>query len=425
MSRLACARPLPYDSGPCTSPRLPSSVLKLTTLAPYVPSPAMPHAGGVFLFHYLHEMAHHAAVTLVAPATPENEAESVRSTLPCRVVTVPRPGGSSYPILRALTYPADVYRAITIGWWIERAFHRSGPARAAIASADLVEIQWTEMARLLGLVHDVAPDMPTSLLALEVLTETFVRRRDHGRALIARLASRVRASRSARVEAALLDRADLILAFSYKDLASLSRNGVDRPGLIVPPWISVPANSPPPSTHANVLFVGAMNRPENSGAVDWFLEHVWPSVRKAVPAANFVIAGAKPPHSLRNDPGQGVQVTGFVTDLEPLYADAAVVVAPLQVGSGVKFKVLEAMARAVPVVASSVGAEGIEGPMYARVDDPSAMAEAVVSALTDRQPAVAAGAEARRWVLSAYDFPSGVERIARRYQQMVDGEMVP
>ena len=80
-------------------------------------------------------------------------------------------------------------------------------------------------------------------------------------------------------------------------------------------------------------------------------------------------------------------MTGYVDDLDPFYRDAFVFVAPLRLGAGLKFKVLDAMAYGLPVVATSVAAEGIleqcgPGCFAAVTDDPRRMAEAIVKLFT-------------------------------------------
>ena len=121
-------------------------------------------------------------------------------------------------------------------------------------------------------------------------------------------------------------------------------NGVELPPLV----------EPAPATH-RVLFVGSLNSVFNRRGLEWFFSRVWPEVTAGVPDARLAIAGGGPSLDLPD----GVEQLGFVEDLEPVYAQAQLCVAPLLSGAGTRLKVLEAMARARPVVATSVGAEGL------------------------------------------------------------------
>ncbi len=113
-----------------------------------------------------------------------------------------------------------------------------------------------------------------------------------------------------------------------------------------------------------VVFTGAMDYWPNVDAAVWFAGEVLPRLRERHPAVRFYIVGRSPApavQALAADGGHGVVVTGTVDDVRPYLAHAAVVVAPLRIARGIQNKVLEAMAMARPVVASTACA----GPIAA------------------------------------------------------------
>lgn len=111
----------------------------------------------------------------------------------------------------------------------------------------------------------------------------------------------------------------------------------------------------------HILFVGGFRHPPNVDAVQWFAREVLPLIRTNRPDARLVVAGSNPPPEITELAGDGIEVTGYVSDerLAQLYDGARVVVAPLLYGAGMKGKVLEALANGVPVVTTTVGAEGL------------------------------------------------------------------
>jgi glycosyltransferase involved in cell wall biosynthesis len=110
-----------------------------------------------------------------------------------------------------------------------------------------------------------------------------------------------------------------------------------------------------------VLFVGSMDYHANEDAVLHFASDVWPCLRQKWPRLGFTIAGRRTSDRIRRLSSiEGVEVTGTVHDVRPFYREAVAAVAPLRVGGGSRLKILEAMAAGVPVVASSLGAEGLE-----------------------------------------------------------------
>nr|WP_239523303.1 glycosyltransferase family 4 protein [Geodermatophilus normandii] len=155
-----------------------------------------------------------------------------------------------------------------------------------------------------------------------------------------------------------------------------------------------------------VLFVGALWRRENEDAALWLLRDIWPRVRERVPEARLTIAGADPTAPLRREVtvADGVELTGHVESLAPYYRRASVAVAAMRLGAGVKLKCIVAMMWGVPVVATSVGAEGVEGPdvFLAVEDDATDLADTVVRALTQPGPALEVAARAHSWSHAQY-----------------------
>lgn len=161
-----------------------------------------------------------------------------------------------------------------------------------------------------------------------------------------------------------------------------------------------------PEEPATILFFGAMSFPPNVSAVLHFYNDILPLVRQAMPSARFIIAGRDPAPqiaALASDPL--VTVTGMVDDMRPWLARSAVVVCPMVSGSGIKNKVLEAMAMARPIVSTTLGIEALEvsnGREVLIEDAPAAFASALVKLLGDP--------EARRRISLA-----GRDLVMRRY----------
>ncbi len=141
-----------------------------------------------------------------------------------------------------------------------------------------------------------------------------------------------------------------------------------------------------------IVFVASMDYHANVDAAVYFARDIWPALRQRfregfgehdAPEARFTIVGRSPTPevlALRNLPG--VEVTGTVPDVRPYYREAVAVVVPLRVGGGTRLKILEAMAAGVPVVSTTLGAEGLEvdpGRDLLTADTPAAMVEAIVS----------------------------------------------
>jgi glycosyltransferase involved in cell wall biosynthesis len=136
-----------------------------------------------------------------------------------------------------------------------------------------------------------------------------------------------------------------------------------------------------------LVFVGGFNHLPNLDGLSWFVKGVWPRVYETVPEAHLTIIGSNTPADVQEfNSLPGVEVMGFVPDINPYLDRAAVSIAPLRYGAGMKGKVVEAMACGLPVVTTSVGAQGISalsGEHLLVADNEADFAQALVGLLQD------------------------------------------
>ncbi|MFT8719678.1 glycosyltransferase [Acetobacter sp.] len=160
-----------------------------------------------------------------------------------------------------------------------------------------------------------------------------------------------------------------------------------RPHALVPFCFTPDRSERPIAAGTTILFVGGFGHPPNVDAALWLVREIMPKVRARVPDVKLVLAGSKPAAEVRDLACPDVTVTGFVSneELEHLYASARVAVVPLRFGAGVKNKVLEALHHGLPLVTTSIGAEGITGLESAAsvADAAEGLAEALVALLKD------------------------------------------
>jgi hypothetical protein len=152
----------------------------------------------------------------------------------------------------------------------------------------------------------------------------------------------------------------------------------------------------------SLSFVGGFRHTPNVDAVSWFIEEIFPLIQAKVPDVVFRIVGSHVPpeiESLRGRPG--IEIVGFVEDTTFWLDEAAVSVAPLRYGAGMKGKVTEALSAGVPVVTTSIGAQGLgatSGLHLCIADTAKDFAETVVAALADPLAAERMGREGQRLI---------------------------
>lgn len=161
-----------------------------------------------------------------------------------------------------------------------------------------------------------------------------------------------------------LENADLVLTRTSRDFEVLVKNGLsaDKRNHILLPWVDfgeINFNVISDEKKINILFFGALWRPVNEEAIIYFIEQIFPILESKI-NLQFVIAGSKPSSKIKEYSSNKIIITGFVENISDLYSRTHITIAPLLSGSGIKGKVIQSLGFGVPVVATPVGAEGID-----------------------------------------------------------------
>lgn len=154
-----------------------------------------------------------------------------------------------------------------------------------------------------------------------------------------------------------------------------------------------------------MMFVGGFNHLPNVDAVKWFVEDIYPIIRekKDIP---FYIVGSNASEEIKALDGNGIVFKGFVSEeeLAELYATCRLAVVPLRYGAGVKGKVVEALYNGIPIVTTSVGAEGILGIENISVvkDKAHDLAEAILDLYDDEKRLETMAVQSQDYVKANY-----------------------
>ena len=228
---------------------------------------------------------------------------------------------------------------------------------------------------------------------------------------------RWQAPRVARLEREILRRAAGASCVSGRDARALASEGGEPP-LVVSNGVDLTRYvfRPEPSSEELVVFVGDLTWPPNLEGIRWFRSEVWPILARLRPSAKVEVLG-RGGESLQGLPYHGPPGLSFLgegADTRPLWRRAAVAIVPLLTGGGTRLKILEAGASGVPVVATPVGAEGLDFEAGREIElAPGApeFAEAVARLLAEPDARRSRAAAARRRVEGQY----GWEEIGRAF----------
>lgn len=172
-----------------------------------------------------------------------------------------------------------------------------------------------------------------------------------------------------------------------------------------------------------LVFTGVMGYAPNEDAALHFVEDIFPLVKAKRPQAQFWIVGSEPSERVRALTRiSGIHVTGQVDDVRPYVRSATVFVCPLRVGSGVKNKILAAMAMQKATVATSMSIDGldlVDNREVLLADDPQDFADKVVRLLTDQQAAQQLGVNGLTRVQGQYSWGAMGKMLETAIQSMM------
>lgn len=394
-------------------------ILQITPQLPYPPD----SGGRVANYHILKGLAQRHTMTLITFVTDET-APYVAALQPYCERIIPIQGRTTYSAWGMAsnlfsTTPYTIVKFFSEDMW--RAVREIGHS----GTIDLAHIDQLHMAQY---VHALPPELPVALRQQNI--ESVLMRRYAERAAnpMVRAYATLQAGRLYRYESGMAPRFDLCTTLTAVDAGTLSRMapgarieavpaGVDA-GYFHPDAVAV---SPDP---LRLVTTGDYNWAPTADGLTHFVQNIYPLIRRAVPDVRFSVVGRCPPASIRHGAeASGIDVSGRVEDVRAEILRASVFVVPTRIGSGIRLKILEAMALHRPVVSTRIGCEGIEAEhgVHLRVaDEPDEFAAHVVDLLRNplegRRMTEAAG----RLVRERYAWPALIERLSELYESALD-----
>jgi glycosyltransferase involved in cell wall biosynthesis len=249
-----------------------------------------------------------------------------------------------------------------------------------------------------------------------------------------KLLAKLEAKRVKRYEGQIVNQFDHTLAVTHEDQLALTEaaqtysreHGDNSPEIWVVP-IAVDTHSMTPLDRdpgsQTILTLGTLHYPPNADGIRWFLKEVFPLVKAQIPHSKLIIVGKNPPQDFlraQEDQPESVTVTGYVPDLEPYLQASAIVTVPVRAGGGMRVRILEAFARGMPVVTTTIGLEGIEAEIGREVlvaDTAEDFSAEVVHLLRDSSLQVCLAQNARQLAEEKYDWQIVLKKMDAIYSR--------
>lgn len=226
-------------------------------------------------------------------------------------------------------------------------------------------------------------------------------------------------------------KADHVLVVSENDRAAFARFLDPQKLTVIPTGADTEFFQPSQENEMpnSLVFTGSMDWLPNEDGIFYFVDEIFPLIRRQAPDVTLCIVGRRPSQRLQDLVSRvpNIQLTGWVQDVRPFLAKRAVYIVPLRIGGGTRLKIFEAMSMAKAVVSTSVGAEGLpvkNGEHLLLADDPANFAESTLRLLASASQRAQIGYAARHlveenysWVKVSKGFAQVLENVVKRARQ--------
>lgn len=364
---------------------------------------------GLILGHHLRRWQDRHRLTVLTPDPQVGD-----GTVPAAVDLQVHPGsGSAGDYVRRLAVAASSGRTLHEQWVATPGLREAMDRH--LAEADVVHLFGWGTASLVA--RAARAGVPAVHMAVDPWGRNHANRDVGG---LRRLLERGEPARVAAHESRWYPACEAVVVVTPQDAAHLREVAPGSRLVAVPNGVEPGPPTVPPPADPVLGFHGAFEARANEDAALVLVERVLPLVREAVPDVRVRLIGRDPSPRLRALASPCVEVTGRVADVRAELDAVAVYVAPMVSGTGIKNKVLEAMAAGRPVVATELAVRGIGGDEGIVVaDDPAGMAAAAVALLDDPVQAAAVAAAGRARVESRFTWEASAGAVEQLWEQAV------
>jgi glycosyltransferase involved in cell wall biosynthesis len=227
-----------------------------------------------------------------------------------------------------------------------------------------------------------------------------------------------------RYERRIYGQVDTLVAFTDADSKSLAETAGRTPIHVIPPGTFIPEAPLNPLGEAplSLLFVGNFYHPPNVDAARRLAFSIFPAVHQRFPEAKLFILGENPPADLKRLQDEHILVLGRVPELTPYLNQAALLVAPVRLGGGIRIKVMESLAAGKAIVTTALAAEGLDvrdGEHLALAQTDEQFIERTLHLLENTEERLAFARRARAWACEHIGWGRSIAQYEVLYRELL------
>ena len=406
------------------------NILWISMMLPYK---TVGHAGGKSFNYYINRFANdeNYNVTLIAKVLPEEKEhiKDINSNICFLPVATPENGiqrvwcyvksansklNPFYPYGNVLT--KEIYDQIEDRLYeLKRDDYRP----------DIIILEWTWMMLWIDNVKKYFPNAKYVATEHDVSFLGYYRKWVTEKNVLKKLKKYLRYVNVKKREICAAQKCDYVLALNEKDRNLLLKNEVNKTRVgTLTPFFEKPKSIDRKPNRKDIIFYGAMGRAENAISAKWFVENVMPLISDL--NVRFLIVGSNPPDEIKSLQSEDICVTGFVNDVVPYFETSMCMVAPLQLGAGIKIKVLEGLAMGIPVLTNEIGIEGIDakdGKEYLFCKSPEEYADSIRKIVNGTINTDLLSQNAMDFIKKHFDFQKSYEEYSARLKKLCDNNL--
>lgn len=313
--------------------------------------------------------------------------------------------------LETLVNPFNRYAGLTWNFEAINLLKRLKKLKRDNFVPDLIIMEWTQIILMQKEIKIIFPFAKMIGVEVDVAFLSYKRILSYKKNSFIYKYFKIRYERLKRKEINAVTNLDDIIVNNLKDANLLLANGVDNIITVIPPYFNDFSYSKRKRLNNDIIFWGAMNRPENWKSAIWFIENVMPLLSDL--DLRFVVIGARPNESLVKRWNDRIQVTGFVNNTSDYFLSSFCLVAPLVLGAGIKVKVLEGLSSGIPVLANDIATEGIDvvdSVNYFRCITPKDYSDVIHNIYTNVNLGEKVGTAGRNLIKNKYNLNTAVKK---------------
>jgi glycosyltransferase involved in cell wall biosynthesis len=289
---------------------------------------------------------------------------------------------------------------------------------------DIIILTWTQIVLMVSHIKKIFPSCKYVAIEHDVSYLSLYRKYLCEKNFISKYIKLIRYKKLKKLEIDKLKSFDLVMPLNVKDMNLLIKENLNNHTKLdyISPYFTDLSSVETSYSVNNIMFFGAMFRPENYESCIWFIENVFNKILEVDKSFKFFIVGGNPNKKLYKYSNENIIITGFVDDVREYFNKSLCMVVPLLSGAGIKIKVLEGMSAGLPILTNEIGIEGIPASNndFIYCNNPDEYFEGIFSLKNDINKAKNIGDSAKEFIKENFNLDKSYKKYKENLLELIN-----